>query len=75
LQTVYEAVLGGPLDTRNFRRDVLAAGVVEPVGRVRADAPGRPARLYRSVGGDFAVVARERRIRRAIAHPPELQEA
>ncbi|MEW6581588.1 MAG: NUDIX domain-containing protein [Actinomycetota bacterium] len=72
LQAVYEAVLGARLDTRNFRRDVLAAGVVEPVGRRRAEGPGRPAGLYRSVGGDFAVVARERRVARAIAegvHP------
>jgi 8-oxo-dGTP diphosphatase len=72
LQAVYEAVLDARLDTRNFRRDVLAAGVVEPVGRVRAEGPGRPAKLYRSVGGEFAVVARERRAARAIAegvHP------
>jgi 8-oxo-dGTP diphosphatase len=67
LQAVYEAVLGAPLDTRNFRRDVLAAGVVEPVGRARAGGPGRPPTLYRSVGGEFAVVARERRVARAIA--------
>lgn len=67
LQEVYEAVLGTPLDTRNFRRDVLAAGVVAPVGRSRTAGRGRPARLYRSLGGDFAVLARERRIARAIA--------
>jgi 8-oxo-dGTP diphosphatase len=67
LQEVYEAVLGTPLDTRNFRRDVLAAGVVEAVGRSRTAGRGRPARLYRSLGGDFAVLARERRIARAIA--------
>jgi 8-oxo-dGTP diphosphatase len=67
LQAVYEAVLERPLDTRNFRRDVLAAGVVEDVGRLRAEGPGRPARLYRSTGGDFQVLARERRIARAIA--------
>jgi 8-oxo-dGTP diphosphatase len=70
LQEVYEAVLGIPLDTRNFRRDVLAAGVVEPVGQVRSDGRGRPAQLYRSADGDFAVLARERRIARAIARPP-----
>jgi 8-oxo-dGTP diphosphatase len=75
LQEVYEAVLGAPLDTRNFRRDVLAAGVVEPVGRVRADGPGRPARLYRSAGGDFQVLARERRIARAIAGASSGDEA
>ena len=67
LQEVYEAVLGTPLDTRNFRRDVLAAGVVAPLGRSRAAGRGRPAALYRSCGGEFAVSARERRIARAIA--------
>jgi 8-oxo-dGTP diphosphatase len=66
LQTAYEAVLGHPLDPRNFRRDVLAGGVVEYSGAVRAEGPGRPARLYRSVKGDFQVSARERRIARAI---------
>jgi 8-oxo-dGTP diphosphatase len=67
LQAVYEAVLDTELDTRNFRRDVLAAGAVEAVGRVRADGPGRPAQLYRSVAGEFAVLARERRAARAIS--------
>ncbi len=67
LQGVYEAVLDRPLDTRNFRRDVLASGVVEPLGRTRSDGPGRPARLYRSAGGDFQALAPERRIARAIA--------
>jgi len=66
LQAVYEAVLETPLDTRNFRRDVLAAGVVEPQEGVRAEGRGRPARLYRSKAGDFSVVARERRIARAL---------
>lgn len=69
LQGVYEAVLGHALDTRNFRRDVLAAGIVEAVGRARADGPGRPAELYRSRPGDFQVLARERRIARAIEGP------
>ena len=69
LQEAYEAVLDRPLDTRNFRRDVLASGVVEPLGRVRSEGPGRPARLYRSAGGDFQVLAPERRIARAIAGP------
>ncbi len=71
LQIAYEAVLGHALDTRNFRRDVLAAGIVEPVGRARADGPGRPAELYRSRSGDFQVLAPERRIARAIAGPPD----
>jgi 8-oxo-dGTP diphosphatase len=71
LQAVYEAILGGPLDPRNFRRDVLAAGVVAPLGRTRSEGRGRPARLYRSAGGEFAVVPRERRAARAITRQPE----
>lgn len=66
LQAVYEAVLGTPLDTRNFRRDVLGAGVVAPVGRTRSIGPGRPAQLYRSTGGEFSVIARERRLARSL---------
>lgn len=66
LQTAYEAVLGRELDTRNFRRDVLAGGLLTDAGSVRAEGPGRPARLYRSTGGDFQVLAPERRIARAI---------
>lgn len=75
LQGVYEAVLGHELDTRNFRRDVLQAGIVEPTGASRADGPGRPAGLYRSAAGDFQVLARERRIARAIAQAPDARGA
>lgn len=46
LQKVYETVLGEPLDKRNFRRKMLAAGVLEETGRVR-QGDHRPARLYR----------------------------
>ena len=70
LQAVYEVVLGERLDTRNFRRDALAAGIVEEVGTARRPGPGRPARLYRSRGNDFAVAARERRIAGRIAQTP-----
>ena len=67
MQAVYEVLLGRGLDARNFRRDVLRAGVVEESGQVRAEGRGRPARLYRSAGGFFAVDARERRVARAIS--------
>jgi 8-oxo-dGTP diphosphatase len=67
MQAVYEVLLGRALDARNFRRDVLRAGVVEESGQVRAEGRGRPARLYRSAGGFFAVDARERRVARAIS--------
>ncbi|MBM3697672.1 MAG: hypothetical protein FJW78_04220, partial [Actinobacteria bacterium] len=67
MQAVYEVLLGRALDARNFRRDVLRAGVVEESGEVRAEGRGRPARLYRSAGGRFAVDARERRVARTIS--------
>jgi len=46
LQTAYEIVLGEDLDKRNFRRKILAAGIIEPSGGYRT-GEGRPARLYR----------------------------
>lgn len=46
LQGAYEIILGEGLDKRNFRRKILAAGVLEPSGGYRS-GEGRPARLYR----------------------------
>ena len=46
LQAAYEIVLGIKLDKRNFRRKILGAGIIEPVGGCRL-GEGRPARLYR----------------------------
>lgn len=62
LQEVYEALLGETLDVRNFRRDLRAAGVIEPTGGTRREGPGRPAKLYHYVPGSFAVDADERRV-------------
>lgn len=45
LQAVYEAILGRPLDRRNFRKKVLALGLLRPLGRSRR-GPHRPAALY-----------------------------
>jgi 8-oxo-dGTP diphosphatase len=67
LQAVHEAVLGAPLDVRNFRRDVLASGAVEPTGDERRAGRGRPARLYRHRPAPFAVDASERRTALRIA--------
>jgi 8-oxo-dGTP diphosphatase len=47
LQRVYEAVLGQPIDRRNFRKKVLQAAVLEPTGSQTRSARGRPATLYR----------------------------
>ena len=45
LQSVYEAILGRPLDRRNFRRKVLSLGLLRGLGRVRRGSH-RPAALY-----------------------------
>src|SRR5262245_39659232 len=46
LQRAYEVVLGRPLEKSAFRTRVLAAGLVEPVAKLRA-GPNRPAQVYR----------------------------
>jgi 8-oxo-dGTP diphosphatase len=46
LQASYEVVLAEKLDKRNFRRKILAAGVIEPTGGYRS-GEGRPAQVFR----------------------------
>ncbi len=46
LQHLYEAVLGTPLDKRNFRKRVLALDLLIPL-KTRTTGPGRPAQLFR----------------------------
>lgn len=46
LQTVHEAILGETIDKRNFRKKVLALGLLKPLRR-QATGRHRPARLYR----------------------------
>jgi len=46
LQRAYEIVLGRGLEKSAFRTRVLAAGLVEPVDKLRA-GPNRPAQVYR----------------------------
>lgn len=47
VQRVYEILLNAPLDKRNFRKRVLAAGLIEETGRLRRSGGHRPAREYR----------------------------
>ena len=47
LQSVYEAILGRPLDKRNFRRRIKATDFIRETGETRISSRGRPARLYR----------------------------
>lgn len=47
LQRLYEAVLGGGLDKRNFRKKVLSFDLLEPLDETRRVGRSRPAQLYR----------------------------
>jgi 8-oxo-dGTP diphosphatase len=52
LQTLYEAILGRPLDRRNFRRKLHELDFLKPVPGTR-QGPHRPAQLYRFEPGAF----------------------
>jgi 8-oxo-dGTP diphosphatase len=61
LQVLLEAILGRPLDRRNFRRKVQELGFLEGTGGARREGAHRPAALYRFVPEEFAKrAARER---------------
>jgi 8-oxo-dGTP diphosphatase len=45
LQEIYEVILGRQLDRRNFRKKILAAGLLQPLHRQRRGRH-RPAQLY-----------------------------
>jgi 8-oxo-dGTP diphosphatase len=47
LQRLYEVILGRELDKRNFRKKVLAMGVVKETSEIEKDVAHRAAKLYR----------------------------
>ena len=47
LQRVYEIILHRKLDKRNFRKKILATGILEDSGAKKMEGTHRPARLYR----------------------------
>jgi 8-oxo-dGTP diphosphatase len=47
LQSLYEALLGTALDTRNFRKRMLAQGILEELDERQDGVAHRPAKLYR----------------------------
>jgi 8-oxo-dGTP diphosphatase len=53
LQQVYEAVLGRPLDKRNFRRKMALLGILKPLDEYVREGAGRPAQLYRFSAKQF----------------------
>jgi hypothetical protein len=54
LQAAAEAIAGLSLHKQNFRRGVERTGLVEATGRLSAATGGRPAELFRLVGGDLS---------------------
>lgn len=52
LQAVYEIILGGAIDKRNFRKWILALEQIEETGESRREGPHRPAMLYRVIHPD-----------------------
>lgn len=46
MQRVYEAILGEPLDKRNFRRRVVSLGIVHETGQTSKLGAHRPAMLF-----------------------------
>jgi 8-oxo-dGTP diphosphatase len=52
LQRVYEAILGRPLDKRNFRRKLGLLGILKAVKEQRREL-GRPAQLYEFSAQEF----------------------
>lgn len=52
LQRVYEAILGRPLDKRNFRRKLALLGILKAVKETRREG-GRPAQLHEFSAREF----------------------
>jgi 8-oxo-dGTP diphosphatase len=46
MQRVYEAILGEPLDKRNFRRRVVGLAIVKETGQTEKQGAHRPAMFY-----------------------------
>lgn len=47
LQQAYESILGQPMDKRNFRRRMIASGILTKTNATRREGSHRPAALYR----------------------------
>jgi 8-oxo-dGTP diphosphatase len=47
LQHVYELILRGPVDKRNFRKRILGLDLIEETGKQKREGAHRPAALYR----------------------------
>lgn len=58
-QELYEAILGRPLDKRNFRKKLLVLDLLAPLEEVTTANSRRPARLYRFDRQKYATLSRQ----------------
>ncbi|MEP2772935.1 MAG: NUDIX domain-containing protein [Fulvivirga sp.] len=49
IQELYETILDQPLDKRNFRKKILASGMLEPLREKQQGVSHKPAQLYRVI--------------------------
>ena len=59
LEQLYGAILGRPVDRRNFRKKVLGFGLLTATGATRKEGPGRPATLYRFDAEKYRALERD----------------
>ena len=56
LQKIYESIIDKELDKRNFRKRMLATGLLEETGKKELKGAHRPAMLYRFKKREFVVL-------------------
>jgi 8-oxo-dGTP diphosphatase len=56
LQKAYEAILGHEMDKRNFRKKILAVGVLNETKRKKTEGLTRPATLYTFAGSGVKTI-------------------
>lgn len=56
LQEVYETVFGHPFDKRNFRKKLLATGMLRETDELDRESSNRPAKLYEFSDKELKIV-------------------
>lgn len=58
LQSAYEAILGRPVDKRNFRKKFLSLNLIHETDEMKREGAHRPARLYKFNSSELEVLSR-----------------
>ena len=58
LYTLYNEIMGGEIDRRNFRRRMLKTGFLKETDEYQAGVPHKPARLYEFVREEFENISK-----------------